>query len=106
MFRVGNSLLAFALVLVLCVGGLAHAVIPHDDGDHEHSSTEIIWGSLHSAMQHEDKFLVTAAVELFIVSIFIVGIYCLQLFVPVGIEARDARRIHARRGIAKYRKFR
>ena len=104
MYRVGALVLSFALVLSLMGGGFVHAAVPHDEGDH-HAASGIVWGSLHSALQHEDKFLVLTAVYLFVFAVLITGMRSIVLYVSVGIEVKDQRREELRRGTAKYRRF-
>jgi len=104
MYRAPGVFIASLLMLALGFGGLVHALVPHDEGDH-HSSREMVWGSLHSAMQHEDKFLALGAIYLFVFSVLIAGMRNISLFVPVGIEALDQRKVQLRRGTAAYRRF-
>ncbi len=104
MYRLLGIISGLVLVVAITAGGLVHAIVPHDDGEH-HSSTELIWGSLHSALQHEDKFLALAVVYLFVFAVPLVGMRSISLHVPVGIEALDQRREQLRRGTAKYRRF-
>lgn len=104
MYRVFGLLCALALIAALTAGGLVHAAVPHDDGEH-HSSTELVWGSLHSALSHEDKFLALTALYLFVFAVLLTGMRSIALYVPVGIEALDQRKEQLRRGTAKYRRF-
>jgi hypothetical protein len=104
MYRMSEFLVATLLVLALGGGGFVHAAVPHDEGDH-HASSGIVWGSLHSALSHEDKFFALTAVYLFVFAVLLTGVRSISLYVPVGIEAKNQKREELRRGTAKYRRF-
>lgn len=101
-------ILLCAVMLSLSMGGIVHAVVPH-----EHGHTDIlpsIWQDLHAAVQHENKQVVSVALLAFVVF----GIF----FMPIRAYAysRNLQRIIAtcdplrgamlRSGIFSYRKFR
>lgn len=92
------------LLAALVLGGLVHAAVPHDEGDH-HPSNGIIWGTLHSALQHEDKFFALVAVYLFVFTVLLVSMRSIFAYTPVGIEAKAQWKEELRRGTAKYRRF-
>ncbi len=95
-----KSVLGVAIMLALLTGGFVHAVVPHDDGDDHHTATGVVWGSLHAAIQHEDK-QVAALPAMFFLAILSV-LFVELCFVSFRlIPARD----ELRRGIAAYRRF-
>lgn len=106
MLRIVSFLMALTLVSALAFGGFVHAVVPHDDGDAHHQGHLIVWGTLHSALQHEDKWLATMAAYL----LFALGLVVVNSFFRLSpvFAARlfDERDRHLRKGIVSYRRFR
>ncbi len=108
----GMRLVALLAVVALLTGGLLHALIPHDDGDNHGDNLSIIEGSLHSAIQHEEKKVFVLMAGLWLFTLFIVrrnmtGEYIL-LFSTTAIpflRTPDPQLLEVRRGTVAYRKF-
>lgn len=89
----------------LLFGGLTHALVAHEHGDHHgaHDGGSVIWQSLHASLRHEDKKALPFFYLLSIVGI--VGLVTYS-FVPrrrthIVDSALDA----LRRGILPHRMF-
>lgn len=104
MRRVPIIFMVVSLFVALLFGGFVHAVVPHEEGDH-HASSGIVWGTLHSALNHEDKFFILTATYIFVFSILIMGMRVMSVYTPIGVEAKDQKKEALRRGTAKYRRF-
>lgn len=92
------------MVFALVGGGFAHAMVPHDEGDH-HSSKEIVWNMLHASLSHEQKYLALLALTyLFIVGVALSIISFRRTLVFEALAA-DRRHLQLRRGTAAYRRF-
>ncbi len=106
MKRVLGLLAALVLLVALVGGGLVHAIVPHDDGDNHHDAKSVVWGSLHSALQHEDKsFALLAVVFTYAVGVVVLVTYAFRTELLFEAVAADSRLQHMRRGAAKYRRF-
>ncbi len=95
--------IAFALVLALVLGNPAHALIPHEHGDHHGAKESPVWQSLHAALRHEDKQALP---------VFSILVVLARLLTPSRVVARlavetmtDSLFEYLRRGIVPHRKF-
>lgn len=103
--RVLEAATGVLLACVMLFGGTAHALIPHEHGDHHgaRDGGSVIWQALHNSLRHEDK----QALPVFNILAFVAAvIVARQLTVRREIDTHvDSLMDFLRRGIAPHRAF-
>lgn len=98
-----HTLASVALVTALVAGGFAHAIVPHDEGDH-HSKKEIVWNSLHAALSHEQKYAALPLLAAFM-AVAVMLAFTLPGRHAYEVIGSDRRHRQLRRGVAAFRRF-
>ncbi|MEX0917837.1 MAG: hypothetical protein WDZ93_01650 [Candidatus Paceibacterota bacterium] len=97
-----TTTLTLSVAFTLLSGNLLHSLIPHEHGPN--GSETAVWGSLHAALQHEDKKMVLVPALGVGSGLIVVFLYQFRIRRTVPLQ-HDAFRSYLARGIAPYRKF-
>lgn len=97
--RILALLTAFILVVAISFSGLLHSLVPHEHGHGQ--GEELVWGSLHSSLSHEQKAAVFIP-EL----LLMLGFIAFFIFHTGALVRPRVVKEEIRRGVEKYRRFR